>query len=124
MQLREKKDVKPTDELIPTRSQKRKNRKNQVPQEQEIDSRKEDRLSNSQSQTPHRTPSKDVTPSKEANENSFNITEIRMLENIPKKSGEYLVQYDSGSMKILRTVELIISNPFEFAEYLERKHKV
>lgn len=47
-----------------------------------------------------------------------------MLENIPNKAGEYLVQYDCGEMKVLRTVELIVSNPFEFAEYLETKHKV
>jgi hypothetical protein len=122
MQLREKKDAKHCNNLK-NKGQKKKSRNIREVPEREIDSRKECRLNNSHSQTP-RLRSPHQTPSKEAIERSYSITQIRMLENIPNKAGEYLVQYESGEMKVLRTVEMIVSNPFEFAEYLERKHKI
>ena len=123
MQLREKKVTKQNNNLK-NKNQKKKNRNNQDLSEQELDFRKNCHLNNSNSQTPRlRSPNR--TPSKEAIERSYNITQIRMLENIPNKAaGEYLVQYESGEMKVLRTVELIVTNPFEFAEYLESKHKI
>lgn len=65
-----------------------------------------------------------LTYQKTVEESPNTITDIRMLENVANKTGEYLVQYGSGGMKIFKTMELMIANPIKFAEYLERKHKV
>ncbi len=61
---------------------------------------------------------------KKFSEKNEHIVSIRMLENQPNKLAQYLVQYDSGELKIFKTTELIVSHPIEFAEYLDKKHTV
>jgi len=50
---------------------------------------------------------------------------IRILGDDPIKSNndsrDYLVQYNNGNMKILTTLELMMTHPLEFIDYLQKK---
>jgi len=50
---------------------------------------------------------------------------IRILGDDPIKpnndSRDYLVQYNNGNMKILTTLELMMTHPLEFIDYLQKK---
>lgn len=47
-----------------------------------------------------------------------------MLENACGKIGEYLVEFGSGEIKILKTIDLMVASPLEFSEYLESRHRL
>lgn len=58
------------------------------------------------------------------NEISFNAISIKRIQSLfdsDDKSREYLVEYEDGFLMKLKTDQMILKHPKEFAYYLEEK---